>query len=401
MYAGGYRPGPQKRCWCGSGKKKKNCHGKRVAARAAGAREDRGVAAKEIKPDAQFAVGLMGVPGEEHELWVQPIMKGQQPPVGPVNLSGNPGPYRVQFLLARPGYPITKEREHKFIDNIVGDSHIRIIKPIAERRLEDPDRMLLAVGGKNFRFECITNEKGFLGKIIVDLTAKNTRDAVNEAYGSIAPFLSAWSLNLDIPVHVETIQVTDLTTLVSALRVRAPHLEMNWGGGGSLPFFQEEFCQYASVYREGLNSSSAFYRFLCFFKVIESIIGRRGREFQAKRATGQEARRAYEVIPATREEILVLLKKLYPWRDSWDDMTIGQTFPPESLGKKVTFLKEKYLYGIRCGIAHALLERGEVSITLDKIEHIQEINKWLPLCRIIARWMLISDFPTESTMGVK
>jgi hypothetical protein len=29
---GGYRPKPQRRCWCGSGKKEKNCHGKREAA---------------------------------------------------------------------------------------------------------------------------------------------------------------------------------------------------------------------------------------------------------------------------------------------------------------------------------------------------------------------------------
>jgi hypothetical protein len=307
----------------------------------------------------------------------------------------------VQFLFSRPGYPITKEREHKFIDNIVGDSHIRILKPPRERRLEDADRMLLAVKGKNFRFECLGNGEGFLGKVVADLTAENTRDAVNEAYGALAPFLSAWSLNLDVPVHVETIQVTDLAKHVHSLRVRAPHFEMNWGGGGELPFFLDEFCQYASVYREGLNTNSPFYRFLCFFKVIESIISRRGREAGLKHATGQDARRGYEVIPERSEDILALMKRLYPWRDSWDDMTIGQTFPKEALGKKVTFLKEKYLYGIRCGIAHALLKRGEISIILDKIEHIQEVNKWLPLCRVIARWMLVSDFPRECSLGMK
>jgi hypothetical protein len=76
-------------------------------------------------------------------------------------------------------------------------------------------------------------------------------------------------------------------------------------------------------------------------------------------------------------------------------MAIAQTFPKEVIGKKVTFIKEKYLYGIRCGIAHALLERGEISIILDNIKHIQEVNKWLPLCRIIARWMLLNEFPRE------
>jgi hypothetical protein len=328
-------------------------------------------------------------------------MKGQALPAGPANLGGNVGPYRVHFLLGRPGYPLTKEREHKFIDGIVGDSHIRIVKPKRERKLEDADHMLLAVQGKNIRYECLANDEGFLGKVIADLTAKNVQDAENEAYGSLAPFMSAWSLNLDIPVHIETIQVTDMTTHVHSLRTRTPHFEMNWGGDGKPPFFLEEFCQYASVYREGLNTNSPFYRFLCFFKIIESIIRRRGREAEAKRAAGQNAGRAYEVIPEKPEDILALLKRLYPWRDEWDGMALAQTFPPEVLGKKVTFVKEKFLYGIRCGIAHALLERGEISIILDKIEHIQEVNKWLPLCRIIARWMLLTDFPQECSMAMK
>ena len=328
-------------------------------------------------------------------------MKGQPLPTGRVDLGGNPGPYRVQFLFARPGYPQTREREHKFIDGIVGDSHIRIVKPKRERKMEDAELMLVQVQGKNFRFECLANDEGFLGKAIADLRAQNVQGAENEAYGALAPFLSAWSLNLDVPVHIETIQVTDLTTHVSSLRSRTPHFEMNWGGGGMLPFFQDEFCQYASVYREGLNTNSPFYRFLCFFKVIESIIARRGREAQTKRAAGEDLRRSYEVVPEKHEDIMALLKRLYSWRDQWDEMAIAQTFPKEVLGKKVTYIKEKYLYGIRCGIAHALLERGEISILLDKIEHIQEVNKWLPLCRIIARWMLLNDFPRECSITMK
>ena len=120
-----------------------------------------------------------------------------------------------------------------------------------------------------------------------------------------------------------------------------------------------------------------------------------------KSSAGKDARRAYEVIPEKRVDIDALLKRLYPWRETWDDMAVSQTFPKEVLGKKVTFVKEKILYGIRCGIAHALLERGEISIILDKIEHIQEVNKWLPLCRIIARWMLLNDFPRECSMAMK
>jgi hypothetical protein len=47
-------------------------------------------------------------------------------------------------------------------------------------------------------------------------------------------------MNVDIPIHVETIQVTNPTTRVSALRVVTPHFEMNFGGG-TQPFFLDEF----------------------------------------------------------------------------------------------------------------------------------------------------------------
>ncbi len=66
----------------------------------------------------------------------------------------------------------------------------------------------------------------------------------------------------------------------------APHFEMNFGGG-THPMFGDEFCLYASIYREGLNSNSAFYRFLCFYKIIESLIAKRGREGSVKKQAGK------------------------------------------------------------------------------------------------------------------
>ncbi len=56
---------------------------------------------------------------------------------------------------------------------------------------------------------------------------------------------------------------------------------------------------------------------------------------------------------------------------------------------------------LRVGVAHALLKTGELGITLDNLEHIQQVNKWLPLCRIPARMMLRNEFPTEFGLPMK
>jgi hypothetical protein len=354
---------------------------------------------REVTKKPEVTVTPWGVPGEEHKIIVAPVFKGTAGPTQ-AEIAGQPGRYRVQFLLARPGYPVTKEREHKFIDDVVGTSHIRIVKPETERGLNDPERILLQLHGKNYQITGIANKDGFLGKLVCELDADSNQAAETEAYGSLAPFLSAWSMNVDVPIHVETIQVTNLTTHVSFLRAVTPHFEMNLMGG-THPFFLDEFCQYASIYREGLNTNSAFYRFLCFYKIVESLIGKRGREAKAKKLAGQDPRRSYEVIPEKPEDMLALLKRLYPWRDTWDQMALTHIFPLEVLGQKVTAIRDKHFRPLRLGIAHALLDTGEITVVIDKMEYIQAVNKWLPLCRICARWMLLTDFPRECSLAMK
>lgn len=395
----GGRANIQKKCPCGSGKKQKNCHpsfGTATEAAQSSNRENP-ANAPAASPNAVTISSPWGMPGEEHKVWVAPIFKGSNPDPSRINLGGSRGQYKVQILLSRPGYPIAREREHKFIDDVIGDSHIRIVKPIAERGPKDNHQLLIETMGK--RFIGSASDEGLLGKFVTEFECDNANAAETEAYGALAPLLSVWSINADVPLSVETIQVTEMTTHVSSLRARTPHFEMNFGSG--LPFFADEFSRYASIYREGLNTNSSFYRYLCFFKIVESIIARRARQAGERRIAGLDPRTIYERIPATKEEQLALLRCLYVWRNSWDDMAMGQIFLPEILGRKITAILNDHLRPLRLGIAHGLLEQGEITMVLDKIEHLQAVNKWLPACRICARWMLLNEFPGECSAGMK
>ena len=207
-------------------------------------------------------------------------------------------------------------------------------------------------------------------------------------------------MHLDVPIYIETIQITELATHTSSLRFRMPHLNMTFAGGIT-PLLDDEFCHYASLYREALNSNSGFYRFLCFYKVIESIVVRRGRLNQAKRLIGAPIRSVPERVPSSDDQLRALLAEIYPWRKSWDEMAVKQIFPDEVRGKKVTYIRDHHLNPLRVGIAHALLKSDEVPATLDRIDHIQLANKWLPLCRVLARLMLRHEFPTEFAMTIQ
>lgn len=338
-----------------------------------------------------------GVPGEEHNLVVVPRFLGQEPIPTPEETKGTPGKYRVQLLLSRPGYSISGERQHSFIDGIVGDSHVLIAKPVQERGPNDAVSVLLQANSatSTLKFVGLPNDRGYLGKIVVEtVDALNFADAGKKAYEQLAPFLSSWSLHLDIPVHVETIQATNLETNASSLRVRTPQFDMTFPGGLTPPL-TANFCQYASIYREGMNTNSGFYRFLCFYKILESIPRRRARTNEAAKNAGQPVRQFREIIPATHEQLISLLRDVYPWRTQWDTFALEQMIPIEAAGRKIGWVREKHLTPLRVGIAHALLDTGEVTMTLDNMEQVQQVNRWLPLCRVLARLLLRNEFPDE------
>jgi hypothetical protein len=393
----GGRKNIQKKCPCGSGRKQKNCHPLPGAAKEAAQADKQELPANPAVPIVTSRSSPWGMPGEEHKIWTAFVRKSDHPDPRKVNLSGTRGRYKVQFLLSRPGFPITAEREHRFIDGVVGESHIRIVKPLAEQGPNDNHELVIETMGK--RFIGSASDAGLLGSFITEFDCESFQAAETEAYGALAPLLSVWSINADVPLSVETIQVTEVATQISSLRARTPHFEMNFGTGA--PIFSDEFSQYASIYREGLNTNSSFYRYLCFFKIVESIIARRARQAGERRKAGNDPHTIYERIPKTKEEQLALLRCLYVWRNNWDDMAIDQIFLPEILGRKITAILKDHLRPLRLGIAHGLLEQGEITMVLDKIENIQAVNKWLPACRICARWMLLNEFPRECAGGMK
>jgi hypothetical protein len=402
-----FKLGKQKKCWCGSGKHFKNCHGLlRHGIEPALPMVSNTVPLKAVNQTQPAQLPIQrptdadkpwGVPGQEHKLVVSYRRNGEELPQHAV-LEGSPGRYKVQQLLGKPGYTLTEEHVQSFIDGQVGDSHIVIAKPIMERvAATDVDRVLLQARTPTgtIEFTGIPNDDGRLGKLTAELYAPNMKSAETLAYNALNPFLSSWALHLDIPVHIETVQVTELSTGVSALRVYTPYFTMTFSGGIT-PILTDEFCNYASLYREAMNTNSNFYRYLCLFKIIESVTLRRSRIAQEAKDAGLEVpKRVREEVPKNNAELRELLKVIYPWRNLWDNFALSQMLPPEALGKKLANVRSTYLEPIRDAIAHALMRSGEIKMTIDNLDHVQLVNRWLPFCRVFARLMLHNDFPNE------
>ena len=382
-------------CPCNSGKKYKHCHG---AAQPALGRP--GEPAKPEIPLSQEArFKPMGMPGLTQHLVSAFRFRD---PADPRNLSGPAGlagKYKVTFVLNRPGYALLPERQHSFVsDNLKGDSHLAIVRPAfvtPQNEKADHIKIYDDTSAGQFEFDGYPNERGFLGKLVIEsVDALGFDDAELKAYRALAPTLSVWSIQRDIPLRVFQIDSTEISTGNSRTSLVTPWLEMALAvpPRGNMT---DEFRRYASWYREALNSDTPAYQFLCFFKIIEGVQKRRARMATEARSRGQEPRRYDERLPADRGDCERWLNTIFYSRPPWDPMTIGQIFMPEVLGKKLSHITETQFRPLRVQIAHAILDSGELTLLADEGLDLRKLTKWLPLARCIVRRMLKVEFPAE------
>jgi hypothetical protein len=238
------------------------------------------------------------------------------------------------------------------------------------------------------------NSEGFLSRLhIEELPASSFGDADRKARELIHPILSNLSLKYDVPVKVAQFDVTEKSTgtLRTAVRV---------GPRFAIPLEKEMVIGpmlrgLSSLYREGMNSTSPTYAFLCFYKIIESIKKRREHIGQICRSYGEPPLRFEAVrIPAADPELANLAAGAFPKSYQWDAMTVSQVFRVETRSKKLFDVFDKYLTPLRNRIAHALLDSGEFA-DLDDPKLLRDIEEWLPFTRFAARIALLTDMKVE------
>lgn len=314
--------------------------------------------------------------------------------------TGSPGQYKVTFVLSRPGFPLQAENRISFADLLKGDSHLAIAAPAYVRPDgQEADRLVIDGNSPDgrFRFMGLPNERGFLGKIESDpFTANTFNEAEQKAFRALVPSLSYWSSELDIPLSVYQVESTELTTGNKQTSMIPPYPNVPWIG---LPTAQlePEFLGCVSLYREALVTNSLPYRYLCLYKIIEGILGRRARLAKEARRSRREPRHfGLEDVPAEKDKFVVWLNSIFSVRMEWNDMIFTGIFVPDALGKSFGYIIEKFLRPLRVKVAHALSERsGELTMSADELLHIRELNRWLPLTKCIVRRLIKNEFPGQ------
>ena len=395
--------GRNEACPCGSGKKFKKCCGSVTKQNEQVSTSQGKTNSRAPRPlTVEMEADALGIPGMQQHLVMRRHYRNPSDPRNTGEMGGSEGEYKVVFTLSRPGYPLQPERSFSAAENLKGDSHLAIAKPALKFPSEEEfDQIELECNTPvgNFVFIGYSNDNGYLGKIESEsFHASNYGDAASKAYQALAPALSRMSLYMDIPIHVYQFDITELRTGSVRISITAPFPDVP---ASMTPTYgpSDELRKYASLYREALNSNSPNYQFLCLYKIIEGLRERRRRlrtqaAIEAKAVAAPPPSYPDERIPKDRAEQIEWLNSIFPLPQKMDDMALNSIFINDAVGRKISNLidKSKELHNMRLRIAHAVLESGEPTFSIDEGLYLDEVNKWFPITECIARFLLKEAF---------
>lgn len=318
---------------------------------------------------------------------------------------GEPGEYEAIFTLLQPGHAAERVKGSGMVrvwevqnEKIEGDSHLALTVP--KDAHPSPNAEIGAVvtvpvqrpdgSADDVEMILVPNRDGRLSKVSVTLRAKDFSDAERRAHFEAASFLSHLAFELDIPLRIAHTYVKETRTK----HVRVGFVrQFGYKGMGNLPegaqaIKSDPFPALASVYREGLNSDSPFYQFLCFCRVAQRL--------------------THPLRPRWRNVILEHDRRLLPRYEKDErfpkDGEEAERFPDAVLGEKFTKVYVDRLRPLRDGIAHLFLEdagdKASAERSTDELGFAEEVYEYVPAAHHVARTMLKNDF-ADSGLAVR
>lgn len=349
--------------------------------------------AEQPGPTVRTQVELSGLGGERGvHLIVQPRFENPEDPRNNVPLQGDAARYKVALVLSRPGTPPLPEGELSF--NTEGDSYLRVAGNDATK--PGPRLKFAAFLGKEripIELFGFVNDKGRLGRIEGEIEAGSFSEAEVLVNYAAAPMLSSLSVTLDVPIHVDHIRSERLGVGLMRLAYVTPFTYRKLQRAEQWIGVSAAFAAYASLYHEGLSSNSVFYRFLCFYKIIEGIDGRRRRlKREARKNGGRYTDPQGETVPDG--DFANWLHSLFPTPPKLGPDHLETMFPHEARGRPFYEVVGKHLRPLRARVAHFLTSEGEPLAAHD-LRDVSAVQRWLPLTRLIVRRSLRNEFPED------
>jgi len=283
------------------------------------------------------------------------------------NPEGGPGWYWVELTL-HPHPILFSEIDRTSLRNdFIGDSLVNLSGPLSVG--ENREHIFtIQLRNTNLEYFVYCNQKGRLSHFNIRCQASNFQESIKAARNNIQPFLSGWATRFNIPIYVFRIRALEEATnirqnilyhqLYGPVTVSYEEIDRLYG-------FPKD-TRLISFYHEALNSSSPKYQFLCYFKVIELVLGLRGKKKVRRRDT----------LPD----------------EEWFRLHLTPDLQARLIGKKITAIRDNALRPIRNRIAHGLLDEdvdGDISN--------EEVYPYMPVAKLMAERLLLAELVEEQT----
>ena len=297
----------------------------------------------------------------------------------PPGSEGGSGEYQAVFVLARSGERSFQETSLRVANPGAGNSYLAITSPaVSDAPSTRVIEFTIDYHDRPFILRTVSNAEGFLAQIKSDPFYSEGMEQATLLIQSVTNlFLSNISAHLDVPLHVEQLEIIEVRTQRHRIITLSPHQPVRLAIEATGNLSKPEYAHSIALYREALNCNAPIYRFLCLFKILELSRSKRERIGRTqKKSTAQQ--RIGETLPSLEPDFVPWLNSLFYTRSEWSEQTVAEIFIPEVRGQKINRLFDGPLRQLRHRIAHGILDSGEF-LFLDDPERLREVTRWLPL----------------------
>lgn len=198
------------------------------------------------------------------------------------------------------------------------------------------------------RFEIKKNASGEFSLVEFECAATHSVEARRKFQTAVLPYLDHLSYLANCPAVIAALRIEDPTNKCVSIEYVSPYRRavVNPGRATIYPELRSVY----AMYREAKNSFSDFYKFLCYYKILEGLFGQlRADLFSRARAENISLGRPREVVPS--------------------DPELNATYQPY-VGQPVkSFFDEVLTPKFRNAVAHFVTDDGAV-LNMSSPEHI-------------------------------
>lgn len=283
--------------------------------------------------------------------------------------------YRVRVVFRHPVQAAGFDDDGVRTPIFEGDSGLRIPAGDIRVALEEPE-----VEGGELRIALLPNDEGNLAQAVAELVVDGSIAARRVVTTHLGAILARLTFETDAPIAVHLVEVTAIDTnqAATSLLYRGEDVELTkwpeWAHHAPA-FFRNAY----AVYREGVNSTNAYWALLCFVRVAEGALVFRARAVDLMKQRGMDLTRP----PLVLEDDPLIVP---PWR--------------ESIGKRAGAVVDRLKHDLRVPAAHGVSPAGPMQAA-DQLG--VENRYWLgrPVAQQIARSLLRESLELREVLGVE